>query len=65
MVRVKTREEETRANESIQNTKCESIISKQKNHLPKSIKEYVPLSKTKYNSFKDKISVKLNVKIDP
>jgi hypothetical protein len=35
-VRVKTNAEAVNANESIQNTKCESIKSKQKNHLPKS-----------------------------
>jgi poly-beta-hydroxyalkanoate depolymerase len=35
-VKVKTKEEHIRDRVSIQNTKCESIKSKQKNHLPKS-----------------------------
>ena len=39
MVRVKTKIDETKAKLSAQNTKCESIKSKQKNHLPKSINE--------------------------
>jgi len=38
MVKVSTSEDETKARLSIQNTKCESTSSRQKNHLPKSIK---------------------------
>ena len=38
MVKVKTKEEDTNARLSIQKTKCESTNSRQKNHLPKSIK---------------------------
>jgi hypothetical protein len=38
IVRVKTNEDETSASESIQNTRCESTISRQKNQRPKSIK---------------------------
>lgn len=37
-VKVSTREDDIRAKESKQKTKWESIKSKQKNHLPKSIK---------------------------
>ena len=39
IVNVKTSIEDTNAKLSIQNTRCESIKSRQKNHLPKSIKE--------------------------
>jgi uncharacterized protein involved in exopolysaccharide biosynthesis len=56
MVSVSTKLEEIKAKESMQNTKWESIKSKQKNQRPKSTKKYVPVSNIKYNSFKDKIS---------
>jgi len=36
IVNVKTSEAAVKAKLSIQKTKCESIMSKQKNHLPKS-----------------------------
>ena len=36
---------------SIQNTKCESIRSKQKNHRPKSTNEYTPVISKQYSSF--------------
>lgn len=39
IVKVKTKDEEIKAKVSIQKTKCESIRSKQKNHLPKSTKK--------------------------
>ena len=39
IVKVKTNIDEINAKLSIQKTKCESIISKQKNHRPKSINE--------------------------
>ena len=45
IVSVRTNIEETKAKLSIQNTKWESIKSIQKNHLPKSTKEYVPLTR--------------------
>lgn len=38
IVNSNTRADETNASVSEQNTKCESIRSRQKNHLPKSIK---------------------------
>ena len=56
IVKVNTKLEDINARESIQNTKWESIRSRQKNQRPKSTKKYVPVSRTKYNSFKDKIS---------
>ena len=55
MVKVRTKLDDIKAKESIQNTKCESIKSKQKNHRPKSTKKYVPVSKIKYNSFNESI----------
>ena len=42
-----TRTAQIRDKESKQKTKCESIKSKQKNHLPKSIKKQFPFSKIK------------------
>ena len=51
MVKTSTRVEDIRASISIQKTKCISTISKQKNHLPKSTKKYVPVNRTKYISF--------------
>jgi hypothetical protein len=55
MVNVKTKLDDIKANESTQKTKCESIKSRQKNHLPKSTKKYVPVNKIKYNSFNESI----------
>ena len=55
MVKVRTKLDDIRAKESIQNTKCESIKSKQKNHRPKSTKKYVPVNKINYNSFSESI----------
>ena len=40
-------------------------MSKQKNHLPKSTKKYVPVSKTKYNSLKVSNKTDVKVKIEP
>ena len=39
IVKVKTKLDAIKANESTQKTRCESIRSKQKNHLPKSTKK--------------------------
>lgn len=61
IVSVKTKLEEIKAKESIQNTKWESIKSKQKNQRPKSIKKYVPVNNIKYSSFNDKINTVENV----
>ena len=46
-VKSSTRLEETNANISKQNTRWESIRSKQKNQRPKSTNEYVPVNITK------------------
>ena len=64
IVNVKTKLEEIKARESTQNTKWESIRSRQKNHRPKSIKKYVPVNRTKYNSFRDKANTVENVNKD-
>jgi hypothetical protein len=47
IVKSRTSEDAIKASESTQKTKCESIKSIQKNQRPKSIKEYVPVSKIK------------------
>ena len=65
VVNIKTREDATSARISTQKTICMSTISKQKNHLPKSIKKYVPVSSTKYNSFNVKKRTKVKVITDP
>ena len=64
MVRKQTNIEQIKAKLSIQNTKWESIKSRQKNHRPKSTNEYEPVNKTLYNSFKEKNKTKLIVKIE-
>lgn len=65
IVKVSTSIEATRARLSIQKTKWESTRSIQKNHLPKSTKEYVPLYNVTYNSFKDKNKTNEKDKIEP
>ena len=65
IVKSSTSEDETNAKVSAQNTRWESTRSRQKNHLPKSIKKKVPFSRKKYNSFKDKKRTVENVKIEP
>jgi hypothetical protein len=47
IVKSRTSEDAIKASESTQKTKWESIKSIQKNQRPKSIKEYVPVSKIK------------------
>lgn len=47
IVKRRTSEDAIKASESTQKTKWESIKSIQKNQRPKSIKEYVPVSKIK------------------
>ena len=59
------KQDEINANESIQKIRCESIISKQKNHLPKSIKLYVLVNSIKYNSFNEHNNTNEKVKIEP
>ena len=61
----KTKLEVIKANKSMQKTKWESSKSKQKNHLPKSTKVYVPVNIIKYSSFKDKNKTPKNTKIEP
>jgi hypothetical protein len=60
IVSVRTNIEATKAKESIQNTKCESIKSRQKNHLPKSTNVYVPLINKLYISIAEKNSTNEN-----
>jgi hypothetical protein len=50
---------------SIQKTRCISTMSKQKNHLPKSMKKYVPVNKTKYNSLSVNSNTVVKVNIEP
>ena len=65
MVKTNTSAEEINAKISIQKTKCISTISKQKNHLPKSTKKYVPVSRTKYSSLRVSNKTDVKVRIEP
>ena len=56
--------EHIRAKLSIQNTRWESIRSRQKNHLPKSINEYDPVIRILYNSLSEKNNTEVITKID-
>ena len=65
MVKISTKIEDSNASISIQKTRCISTISKQKNHLPKSTKKYVPVSKTKYNSLRVSNNTVVKVNTEP
>jgi hypothetical protein len=65
MVKTNTRIEDIKASISIQKTRCMSTMSKQKNHLPKSTKKYVPVNKTKYNSLSVNTSTVVKVSMEP
>ena len=65
IVNNKTRHDAIIASISEQKTKWESIKSRQKNHLPKSIKKYVPFNRKKYNSLNDKSNTSEKLKIEP
>lgn len=47
MVNIRTKADDNKAKTSTQNTRCMSTKSRQKNHLPKSTKKYVPVKSTK------------------
>ena len=64
IVNNETSEEQISAKLSTQNVKWESIISKQKNHLPKSIKKYKPIVKIVNSSFNEKNKVEKKIIID-
>jgi len=61
-VSVKTKAEAINDKLSTQNTRWESMRSKQKNQRPKSIKKYSPYKSIKYSSFKVKMSEVRNTK---